>query len=290
MKRTVKLICLITVAVISLAGLLTVILTGGFEPSAETDGKTVLIATAPYDLKEETVDRGVLHERLSSVISVPFTVGITRNYSHGYPDVIITSVEPIEASDEQIKTVLNEAYEELDIETVDRFAFKPSRTRAFYYLCVLVIFAVLFAAVMLFFAMTGRPFLDSLKWCAASAASLLTSMLVEKLVGCREGEMVLFFSLLSLSVSTAVSFNSSFTAAQNDGNKGASLTSPVIWYAVIVLLFSAAALAASFFTGDMAGMTGPLYVVMVSAAAIVPSLIVSVVTVLALSAEDRRSA
>ena len=290
MKRTVKLICLITVAVISLAGLLTVILTGGFEPSAETDGKTVLIATAPYDLKEETVDRGVLHERLSSVISVPFTVGITRNYSHGYPDVIITSVEPIEASDEQIKTVLNEAYEELDIETVDRFAFKPSRTRAFYYLCVLVIFAVLFAAVMLFFAMTGRPFLDSLKWCAASAASLLTSMLVEKLVGCREGEMVLFFSLLSLSVSTAVSFNSSFTAAQNDGNKGASLTRPVIWYAVIVLLFSAAALAASFFTGDMAGMTGPLYVVMVSAAAIVPSLIVSVVTVLALSAEDRRSA
>ena len=93
MKKNVKLVCFAVAVLLSVAGLLAVILTGGFIPSVETDGQTVLVATAPYDYDLDSIDRELLHQKLSEVIDASFTVGVTRNYSHGYPEILIVSPE-----------------------------------------------------------------------------------------------------------------------------------------------------------------------------------------------------
>lgn len=277
MKRSVKLIALAAVAVLGILGI-ALTLAAGLKPSVETDGKTMLVATAPYDLDLESVDRSVLHDKLGTIIDVPFTVGLTRNYSHGYPEIIITSLDEIQASDDDVMSTLNAAYPAFEIEAIDRFSFAPSHSRWFYYMCVLVIAAAFFAVVCMFFAMSGVRFAETIKWLVSACLSLSVSLLIGKIVGLRDGGMAVLFALLSFVSSSSVVFNSVFSSGNTPKNKQTTKLSGAMRYCIIALVLSAAAIAVSFFVGTVAGMTAPLEVALAVCAAVIPSVAVSYVT------------
>ena len=277
MKSSVKLIVLAAVAVLGILGIV-LTLAAGLKPSVETDGKTMLVATAPYDLDLDSIVRGVLHDKLGAVIGVPFTVGLTKNYSHGYPEIIITSLDEIPASDDEVISTLNAAYPDLEIEAVDRFSFAPSHSRWFYYVCVLVVAAAFFAVVCMFFAMSGVRFSETIKWLIAACLSLSVSLLIGKIVGLREGGMTVLFALLSLVATSSVVFNSVFASENTAGNKQTSKLSGAMRYCIVALVLSAAAVAVTFFVGTVAGITAPLEVALVVCAAVIPSVAAAYVT------------
>ena len=268
MKKNVKIICLAVAAVLSIAGLLSVVLTGGLRPSAETDGETVLVATVPYDYDIDSIDRDLIHEKLSPLIGSSFTVGVTRNYSHGYPEILIISPDHFTVSTDEVKAVLNETYPDLGIEAVDHFNYISTRSKSTYYVTALLLTAAVFVAVTLHFVITRRPGY-SLKWLAAAVLSLLSSLLFEKIVGCKEGSAVVLFTALSLAASTSVVIN----AVQNSGNAGLSESNRK--FAVSALIYSAVVLAVCIGAGYLVGLPDCLNTVLTAAAAVIPSLAVS---------------
>lgn len=276
MKKNEKLICLAVAVVLSIAGLLSVVLTGGFRPSVETDGETVLVATAPYDYETDSIDRDLLHEKLSSLIKASFTVGVTRNYSHGYPEILIISPDHFEVSTDEVKAVLNETYPDLGIEAVDHFNYTSRHSKGTYYVTALLVTVAIFLAVALYFAVTRRAGY-SLKWLAAALLSLLTVLLFEKIVGCREGNSVMLFTVLSLAASTAVVIN----AASNSGN-AAQLSVSNKKFAVTALIYAAVVLSVCAVAGSLAGLPDCLSIVLTAVAAVIPSLAVSALVVPAL--------
>lgn len=270
MKKNVRLICIAVAAVLSIAGLLSVVLAGGFRPSVETDGQTVLVATAPYDYDIESIDRDLLHEKLSALIKAPFTVGVARNYSHGYPEILIVSSDHFTVSADEVKNVLNETYPDLGIEAVDHFDYASTRSKGVYYVTALAAVAAMFVVTALYFAITRRAG-HSLRWLAAAVSSLLSSLLFEKLVGCREGSMVVLFTALSLAASTSVVMNAVSAYDQDAETLPASNRK----FAVTALIYSAAVIAVCIGAGYLAGLPDCINIVLTSAAAVIPSLVVS---------------
>ena len=273
MKKNEKLICLAVAVVLSIAGLLSVLLTGGFRPSVETDGETILVATAPYDYDIDSIDRDLLHEKLSSLIKSSFTVGVTRNYSHGYPEILIISPDHFDVSADEVKAALNETYPDLGIEAVDHFNYTSTRSKSRYYVTALLVTASAFVAVALYFVITRRAGY-SLKWLAAAVLSLLSVLLFEKIVGCREGNTVMLFTVLSLAASTAVVIN----AAANSDN-AEQLAASNKKFAVTALIYAAVVLAVCAGAGSLAGLPDCLNIVLTAAAAVIPSLAVSALVV-----------
>ena len=272
MKKNVKLVCFAVAVLLSVAGLLAVILTGGFRPSVETDGQTVLVATAPYDYDLDSIDRELLHQKLSEVIDASFTVGVTRNYSHGYPEILIVSPEHFSADAEEVKTVLNNTYPELKIEAVDHFDYASSRSKSSYYTAALLVAAAAFVAIALYFTITKRS-AYSLRWLVAAVLSLLSSLLFEKLAGCREGSSVVLFTVLSLAASTSVVLNAASVRETEDMNSSNRR------FAITALIYAAAVLAVGAGAGCLAGLPDCLNIILVSAAAVIPSLAVSALVV-----------
>ncbi len=272
MKKNVKLVCFAVAVLLSVAGLLAVILTGGFRPSVETDGQTVLVATAPYDYDLDSIDRELLHQKLSEVIDASFTVGVTRNYSHGYPEILIVSPEHFSADAEEVKTVLNNTYPELKIEAVDHFDYASSRSKSSYYTAALLVAAAAFVAIALYFTITKRS-AYSLRWLVAAVLSLLSSLLFEKLAGCREGSSVVLFTVLSLAASTSVVLNAASVRETED------MISSNRRFAITALIYAAAVLAVGAGAGCLAGLPDCLNIILVSAAAVIPSLAVSALVV-----------
>ncbi len=272
MKKNVKLVCFAVAVLLSVAGLLAVILTGGFIPSVETDGQTVLVATAPYDYDLDSIDRELLHQKLSEVIDASFTVGVTRNYSHGYPEILIVSPEHFSADAEEVKTVLNNTYPELKIEAVDHFDYASSRSKSSYYTAALLVAAAAFVAIALYFTITKRS-AYSLRWLVAAVLSLLSSLLFEKLAGCREGSSVVLFTVLSLAASTSVVLNAASVRETED------MISSNRRFAITALIYAAAVLAVGAGAGCLAGLPDCLNIILVSAAAVIPSLAVSALVV-----------
>ncbi len=272
MKKNVKLVCFAVAVLLSVAGLLAVILTGGFRPSVETDGQTVLVATAPYDYDLDSIDRELLHQKLSEVIDASFTVGVTRNYSHGYPEILIVSPEHFSADAEKVKTVLNNTYPELKIEAVDHFDYASSRSKSSYYTAALLVAAAAFVAIALYFTITKRS-AYSLRWLVAAVLSLLSSLLFEKLAGCREGSSVVLFTVLSLAASTSVVLNAASVRETED------MISSNRRFAITALIYAAAVLAVGAGAGCLASLPDCLNIILVSAAAVIPSLAVSALVV-----------
>lgn len=272
MKKNVKLVCLAVAVLLSVSGLLAMILTGGFRSSVETDGQTILVATAPYDYDIDSIDRELLHQKLSEVIDASFTVGVTRNYSHGYPEILVVSPEHFSVDAEEVKAVFNNTYPELKIEAVDHFDFASSRSKSSYYTAALLVAAAAFVAIALYFAVTRRP-AYSLRWLAAAALSLLSSLLFEKLAGCREGGSVLLFTVLSLAASTSVVLNAISVREPEE------MISSNRRFAITALIYAAAVLAVGAGAGCLAGLPDCLNIILVSAAAVIPSLAVSALVV-----------
>ena len=272
MKKNVKLVCFAVAVLLSVAGLLAVILTGGFRPSVETDGQTVLVATAPYDYDLDSIDRELLHQKLSEVIDASFTVGVTRNYSHGYPEILIVSPEHFSADAEEVKAVLNNTYPELKIEAVDHFDYASSRSKSSYYTAALLVAAAAFVAIALYFTITKRS-AYSLRWLVAAVLSLLSSLLFEKLAGCREGSSVVLFTVLSLAASTSVVLNAASVRETED------MISSNRRFAITALIYAAAVLAVGAGAGCLASLPDCLNIILVSAAAVIPSLAVSALVV-----------
>ena len=270
MKKNVKLACIAVAVALSVIGLLSVVLTGGFRPSVETDGQTVLSATAPYDYDVDSIDRKLLHDKLSALIDAPFTVGVTANYSHGYPEILITSPEHFDVSTDEVKNILNETYPDLDIELVDHFNYTSRRSKGSYYVTALLTFAVIFLAAVMFFTVKRRPGY-SLRWLAAAVLALCSSLLFEKLAGCREGNTVLLFSVMSLAATSAVVLN----AVSGFGD----MLSSNRRFTLSALICSAAVFAVCIAVCYIAGLTDLVNTVLTAAAAVIPSLAVSALVV-----------
>ena len=83
----------------------------------------LVVGTGPYNMDTDSIDLETIHKALADIIDVPFTVGIGKNYSHGYPDVIISTKTNTSIDTEKIKSELNKAYPELSIESLNSYSF-----------------------------------------------------------------------------------------------------------------------------------------------------------------------
>ena len=93
MKRSVRILGFGALILLCVIAVLSVAVSGGLGTSVESNGRYMTTATLPYNYDFDSVDRDLLHEKLAEVIGETFEVGIARNFIHGYPEVLISSLE-----------------------------------------------------------------------------------------------------------------------------------------------------------------------------------------------------
>jgi len=196
-KGSSKIIALI-VAALSILALVNILVLGGFTSSPDVDGYTMLITTSAYDIDVDGFDRDAVHDVLSDLINVPFTVGITRNYSHNYPDIIITASSLITVDKDAVISSLNSAFPELQLEAVDQFDFTTSHTRSEYYLLALEFLVAAVVAFAAFLLIKKYPVSSVVRSLLTVIASVLIASLVARVAGCSEGKPVVLITAISV--------------------------------------------------------------------------------------------
>ena len=274
MKRTVQILCFGALILVCILAVLTVAVSGGLGPSAESDGKTMLVATAPYSYDFDSVDREVLHDRLAEVIDVPFEVGIARNYVHGYPEILITSLEPISASEDAVIKVLNDNYPEMDIKAVDRFDLSVKKSSATYFITAGLLALVFFIVIAVFFAFTGHSVIDALKWLVIALLSVTASLFFENLIGCSNGDKVVMFTFFSIITSAAAVIYTVNRADQKNTEQKFIRSAGFKAFVVAVLVLCGAAA-----SGMLLSVPGWLNTMLIVAATVIPTIAASAVSI-----------
>ena len=111
------------------------------------------VATGPYDLEMDSVDRSKLHDSLREVIDVPFSVGIAKDYSHGYPDIMILTESSTTFDSDKVIGKLNEVQPELSVSSLDVYSFEEygNRTINISLMAEILVVAIVFLALCYMF-------------------------------------------------------------------------------------------------------------------------------------------